>query len=75
VDIGEIIRLKNAGLFVPFALLMADGREFHASHPDFMARSPLGRSVTVYHTAGVHYPDVRLIAEPRHHKSSPQTES
>jgi hypothetical protein len=74
VDIKEIISLKNARPFIPFALVMADGREFEVSHPDFMARSPLGRSVTLYDAVGVHYLDVRLIAEFRHSESSSQPE-
>ena len=74
MDIREIISLKNAKPFVPFVCVMADGREFEVSHPDFMARSPLGRSVTVYDAVGVHYLDVRLIAELRHAETSSQPE-
>ncbi len=72
MDIKEIISLKNAKPFVPFVCIMGDGREFEVSHPDFMARSPLGRSVTVYDALGVHHLDVRRIAELRHAETPSQ---
>jgi hypothetical protein len=34
--------------FRPFTIHMADGRAFHVSHPDFVARSPSGRTVIVF---------------------------
>lgn len=34
--------------FKPFTIHMADGRVFHVSHPDFVARSPTGQTVIVY---------------------------
>lgn len=34
--------------FRPFTIHMADGRAFHVSHPDFVARSPNGRTVIVF---------------------------
>ena len=70
MDIRELADLKNASPFTPFVVLMADGREFQVNHPDFIARSPTGRSVTLYDTAGVHILDVRLIAELRHPEPS-----
>jgi len=33
MDIREIVDLKNASPFVPFVVLMADGREFEVRHP------------------------------------------
>ena len=35
--------------FVPFKIRMADGRTFPVDHRDFVARSPSGRTVTVYY--------------------------
>jgi len=70
LDVREIADLKNATPFMPFSIVMADGREFEVKHPDFMARSPTGRSVVLYDAVGVHYLDVRLIAELRHPESS-----
>jgi hypothetical protein len=74
MDIREIIDLKNASPFVPFVVLMADGRQFQVNHPDFIARSPTGRSVTLYDATGVHILDVRLIAELRHPEPSTPAE-
>jgi hypothetical protein len=65
MDINEIVSLKNAQPFVPFQLRLADGLVFEVKHPDFIARSPLGRCVTLFDTEGVHILDTRLIAELR----------
>jgi hypothetical protein len=35
--------------FQPFVIRMADGRAFEVRHRDFVARSPSGRTVIVYH--------------------------
>ncbi len=70
MDIREIVGLKNASPFDPFVVLMADGREFEVRHPDFVARSPTGRSVVLYDAAGVHISDVRLLAELRNPEPS-----
>ena len=32
----------------PFTLHMADGRSFHVPHPEFLSRSPSGRTIIVY---------------------------
>ena len=74
LDVREIANLKNAQPFVPFRILLADGREFAVNHPDFLARSPTGRSVVLYDATGVYYLDVRLIAELRHPESSSRPE-
>jgi len=34
--------------FRPFTIHMADGRVFHVSHPDYVARSKSGRTVIVF---------------------------
>jgi hypothetical protein len=34
--------------FRPFTIRMADGRTFQVVHPDFVARSPTGRTIIVY---------------------------
>jgi len=34
--------------FRPFTIRMADGRAFDVAHPDFVARSPSGRTVIVF---------------------------
>jgi hypothetical protein len=35
--------------FRPFTIRMADGRQFLVRHPDFVSRSPTGRTVIVWH--------------------------
>jgi hypothetical protein len=34
--------------FRPFTIRIADGRAFQVTHPDFVARSPSGRTVIVF---------------------------
>ena len=44
-------QLKNAhsaSPFRPFTIHMGDGRSFRVDHPEFLARSPTGRTVVVY---------------------------
>lgn len=38
----------SATPFRPFTLRMVDGRSFPVRHPDFIERSPLGRTLIVY---------------------------
>jgi hypothetical protein len=35
--------------FRPFTIRMAEGRNFPVAHPDFVAQSPSGRTVVVFH--------------------------
>ena len=74
MGVREIASLAGAQPFVPFTVRMADGREFQVNHPDFLARFPTGRSVTLYDNTGVHVLDVRLIAELRHPEPSTRPE-
>jgi hypothetical protein len=53
---------------------MADGSEFVVNHPDFIARSPTGRSIIVFDASGVHILDARLIVELRHPEPSTQVD-
>ena len=48
MTIQQLDKAHQARPFVPITLLMADGRSYHVPHPEFMARSPTGRTVTVY---------------------------
>lgn len=40
--------VMHAQPFRPFTIHMGDGRAFLVKHPDFIARSPSGRTVIVY---------------------------
>jgi hypothetical protein len=52
--------------FRPFVLVMADGREYPVSHPDFVAISPSGREIIHYGPDDeLHLLDARLIVEIR----------
>lgn len=34
--LGELRRLAKQAPFIPFTIHMADGREFHVQHPDYL---------------------------------------
>ncbi|MEM6260828.1 MAG: hypothetical protein AAGI37_21485 [Planctomycetota bacterium] len=59
--------------FRPFSIHMADGRVFHVSHPDFVARSKAGRTVIVFRD-GDDYSvlDLLLMSELEVHASNDQ---
>lgn len=44
----EVRKLYEARPFKPFVLHLADGRRVRVTHPEWMAFSPSGRTVTVY---------------------------
>lgn len=39
---------QHAQPFRPYRIHMADGRRLDVHHPDFVARSPTGRTIVVY---------------------------
>jgi hypothetical protein len=53
VTIDEVRRFFNAKPFAPFTLYLADGRQFPVASREFMALSPLGRTVAVYQPDGM----------------------
>ncbi len=57
MDIREIVDLKNATLFVPFVVLMADGREFEARQPRFHRSIAHGAECRVVRRRGRPYPE------------------
>ncbi len=44
----QLDRVREGRPFRPFTLQMADGRSFHVPHPEFLSRSPSGRTIIVY---------------------------
>ena len=44
----QLDNVRNARPFRPFTLHMADGRAFDVPHPEFLSRSPSGRTIIVY---------------------------
>jgi hypothetical protein len=57
--------------FAPFTIRMADGRAFEVRHPDFVARSPSGRTVVVFNTNETHsILDLHLMSELEVHSAN-----
>jgi len=57
--------------FRPFTIHMADGRTVRVSHPDFVARSPSGRTVVIYDVNDNHsILDLLLMTELEVHDSN-----
>jgi len=46
--VEQLLSAMFAQPFRPFTIHMGDGRSFLVKHPDFIARSPSGRTVIVY---------------------------
>lgn len=53
MTIEEVRRFFNAQPFQPFTIYLADGRQFPVVSREFMAMSPLGRTVVVYQSNGM----------------------
>ena len=64
MKIDEIRDLLHAVPFEPFTLHAAGGSPVRVAHPDFIALSPTGRTVTVYTLdSKSHRLDVLLIGQ------------
>ena len=48
MTVEQLKNVMHAQPFQPFTIHMGDGRAFLVKHPDFIARSPSGRTVVVY---------------------------
>jgi len=48
MTVEQLMQVVHAQPFQPFRLNMADGRHLDVRHPDFIARSPQGRTVIVF---------------------------
>jgi hypothetical protein len=48
VTVEQLIQMQRAQPFRPYRIHMADGRHLDVEHPDFVARSPSGRTIVVY---------------------------
>jgi hypothetical protein len=48
MTIEQLSTVHHAQPFQPFRIHMADGRAVEVYHPDFLSRSPSGRTVIVY---------------------------
>ena len=48
----EILDFQRATPFTGYIIHLSDGRSLEVEHPEFLARSPLGRSIVVYGPLG-----------------------
>ena len=48
MTVQQLDNIHRAQPFRPFTIHMGDGRAFEVSHPEFLSRSPSGRTVIVY---------------------------
>jgi hypothetical protein len=64
MTIEQLRATHHATPFRPFTIHMADGRAFHVAHPDFLSRSPSGRTVIVHQADdSYHVLDLLLATE------------
>ena len=47
MTIEQLRRMHQARPFRPFRVYMADGRHLDVAHPEFLAHTPAGRTVTI----------------------------
>jgi hypothetical protein len=60
----ELRNVYGAEPFHPFTLHLADGRNVHVPHSEFIAISPRGRTAVVYSASGsFNVVDVQLVAD------------
>ena len=48
MTVEQLKNVHGARPFRPFTVHMGDGRSFRVDHPEFLARSPSGRTIVVY---------------------------
>ena len=64
MTVEQLKSVMHAQPFRPFTIHMGDGRAFLVKHPDFIARSPTGRTVIVYGDDEAHsILDMLLVTE------------
>jgi len=66
MTIDELLRVQRAQPFRPYDLIVADGTVVRIEHPEFVARSPTGGTITVYEPDGTgRILDMRLVSQIR----------
>lgn len=48
MNVEQFQTVQRAQPFRPYRIHMADGRSLDVHHPDFVARTPTGRTIIVY---------------------------
>ena len=52
MTVEELMKVQRAEPFRPYEIIVADGTVVQVQHPEFVARSPTGRTITVYEPDG-----------------------
>ncbi len=48
MTVEQLSQMQHSQPFRPYRIHLADGRNLDVPHPDFLARSPAGRTAIVY---------------------------
>jgi len=48
MTVEQLKNVHRAQPFRPFTIHMGDGRSFYVKHPDYISRSPSGRTIIVH---------------------------
>ncbi|MGA2230727.1 MAG: hypothetical protein ABSH22_07495 [Tepidisphaeraceae bacterium] len=68
MTVQQLDNAHRAQPFRPFTIRMGDGRSFKVAHPEFLSRSPSGRTVIVYGSEeNFSILDLLLMTEPEMH--------
>ena len=59
----QVRTMQTAQPFEPFLVRLVDGRSFEVTHPELVACSKDGRSMTLYDDDGMHLLEMLLVAE------------
>ena len=64
MTVEQLKNVHGARLFRPFTVHMGDGRSFRVDHPEFLSRSPSGRTIVVQQPDdGLSILDMLLVTE------------
>ena len=71
MTVEQLKNVQHAQPFRPFTIHLGDGRLFFVKHPDFVSRSPSGRTVIVHSDDdSFNILDMLLVTEIEVHASS-----
>ena len=72
MTVEQLRNVHQANPFQPFTIHLSDGRHFLVPHPEFLARSPSGRTAILYH-ADEYFSiiDLLLVTELEVHPGTP----
>jgi hypothetical protein len=72
MTIEQLRNVHQARSFRPFTIHLADGRQFHIPHSEFLSHSPSGRTIIVYHAdESFSIIDLLLVTELEVHSATP----